>query len=206
MEEKAVKDWDEHVDLLRMLRRVYHHPTQNPRMETGPALINKMNEQVDLVYLLEKATIINEKIFRNRILKNENHDVEAELKKWYTVSEGVDHPVLGFYRRRFAYQEAEMLDQFLSLRADFFERFRELNEMEQKVQLLSLMNDGFYLRKKGQLQFFDLLSFYKFGFQHQLLLHNGIMTRITFTTAVAISNTQRNLNLPKRSFTIIRAV
>lgn len=76
-----------------------------------------MNEQIDLVYLLEKAALINEMIFRNRLLKGENHEVETELKKWCAASEGVHHPSIELYRVRFAYTEEAMLsDRGVSLR------------------------------------------------------------------------------------------
>ena len=147
MEEKLIKDWEDHVDLLRLHRRVYHHPNQNPRMKPGGQTIVEMGKQVDLVYLLEKAAIINEKLFRNRILKNENHDTEAELKIWLAASEGVAHPAIEFNKMRYGYQEETMLEQYFELRTAFLERYEELNEKEQKVHLISLLNDTIFFIK-----------------------------------------------------------
>ena len=58
LENKEIKDWEDHLDLLRLHRRIYHHPNQNPRMQPGGQTIVKMGKQLDLVYLLEKAAII----------------------------------------------------------------------------------------------------------------------------------------------------
>ena len=64
LEEMSVKEWEDHLQLFQMHRRVYHHPNQSSRMLAGSATIVRMGEELDLLYLLERAAIINEKIFR----------------------------------------------------------------------------------------------------------------------------------------------
>ena len=44
LEDKEIKDWEDHLDLLRLNRRVYHHPNQNPRMQPGGQTIVKMGD------------------------------------------------------------------------------------------------------------------------------------------------------------------
>ena len=51
LEDKPIKDWEDHLDLLRIHRRVYHHPNQSPRMKPGGQTIVEMGQQLDLVYL-----------------------------------------------------------------------------------------------------------------------------------------------------------
>ncbi len=147
LESKEVKDWEDHLDLLRLHRRVYHHPNQVPRLQSGKQIISQMGEQLDLVYLLEKAAIITEKVFRNRIRQNENHEVEKELKIWLQASEGVDHLAIDLYKMRFEYKEETMLEQYFELRTVFLKQHKELNSKEQKVHLISLMNKGFLIKK-----------------------------------------------------------
>jgi hypothetical protein len=194
LEEIPVKEWEDYLSLFLLHRRLYHHPNQSPRMQAGGMTIVKMGEQIDLIYLLEKAAIINEKIFRNRILRGENHDIKSELRIWLLASEEIDHPALDFYRYRFAYTEDNMTAQFFELRKAFFSRFAEVNEKEQKLHLLSLLNDAVWLKKKLKIELEELLPIYEFGFKHGLFLQQGIITRITFTTAIVISNSLKKFD------------
>lgn len=188
LEEKEIKDWEDHLDLLRLNRRIYHHPNQNPRMKPGGQTIVKMGEQLDLVYLLEKAVIINEKIFRNRILKNENHEVETELAVWLAVSEGVEHLAVELYRMRFGYREETMLEQYFELREVFLERYAELNLKEQKVHLISLLNDTTLLGRKKLIDITESLPIYKLGVQTEVLIDGDKMPYNLYVTIVSASN------------------
>lgn len=79
LEAMEVKDWESQLGLLyRLYRLIYHHHSQEPRMQPGASPIAKMGAQADLLYLLEKAAIINEMIARNRLIQGENHEVQAE--------------------------------------------------------------------------------------------------------------------------------
>lgn len=197
LEEKDIKDWEDHLDLLRLNRRIYHHPNQNPRMQPGGQTIVKMGEQLDLVYLLEKAAIINEKIFRNRILKNENHKIEKELAVWLKASEGVEHLAIDLYRMRFGYREETMLEQYFELREVFLERYTELNEKEQKVHLMSLINDTSLLIKANRLDIIQSLPLYKKGIKTEILLDNIKLNYRFYTTIVAASNFKKDFSFTK---------
>ncbi len=194
LEAKPVKDWEDHLDLLRLHRRVYHHPNQKPRVQTGKQIINQMSEQLELVYLLEKAAIINEKISRNRLFKNDNHDIESELKIWLTASEGVEHTAIEFYKMRFAYQEETMLEQYFELRAIFLKRYEELNEKEQKVHLISLINDTSIFVRKGVIEMSESLPIYKIGLNKGIFLTSGILAHKIYVTIVASSNSISSFN------------
>jgi len=192
LETKAIKDWEDHLDLLRLNRRIYHHPNQNPRMQPGGQTIVKMGKQLDLVYLLEKAAIINEKIFRNRILKNENHEVEKELAIWLAASEAVEHLAVELYKMRFNYEEETMLEQYFELRVVFLERYEELNEKEQKVQLLSLLNNSTYLIRRKKLIPIQVLPLYKLGLVTGILLNQGVLTFKTYVSIIVCSNLKKD--------------
>ena len=90
LETKELKEWEDHIDLLKLHRRVYHHPNAATRGIPGSQTISKIGQETELVYLLEQAATINEKIFRNRILKNENHDVEKEKEIEKNINEKLD--------------------------------------------------------------------------------------------------------------------
>jgi len=197
LENKEVKDWEDHLELLRLHRQVYHHPTQSTRMLPGGQTIVKMGEELDLVYLLEKAAIINEKIFRKRILKNENHEIEEELKKWRIISEGIENPAIDFYKMRFDYMMEDKIGQYFKLRDTYLNRYDELNKKEQKVQLVSLLNDTSRLVRA---RFFDLtetLPLYKLGLKTGIILTEGKLTFITYVTIVMASNLKKDFSFTK---------
>ncbi len=198
LEEKEVKDWEDHLDLLRLNRRIYHHPNQNPRMQPGGQTIVKMGEQLDLVYLLEKAAIINEKIFRNRILKNENHEVEEELKVWMKVSEGIEHLAVELYKMRFGHREETMLEQYFELREVFLERYGELNEKEQKVHLYSLINDTVLLIRKKQIDIPETLPIYKLGVKTKILIDKGKLPHNFYVAIISASNYKGDFNYSEK--------
>ena len=192
LEKTEVKEWEDHMELFRLYRRVYHHPNQNPRMQPGGSTIVKMGEYIDLIYLLEKAAIINEKIFRNRILKNENHDVTLELANWRKASQGVDHLAIEFYRKRFDYTEEKMLEQYYKLRKTYLEEFENLNKKEQKIHLFSLINDTKKLIRRQSLDIGESLPLYKLGLKTEMIFTEGKLTHITYFTIVTVSNAKKD--------------
>lgn len=194
LEALSHRDWKEHLDLFHFQRRIYHYPNKHPQKKRDGQTIVTMGKQLELVYLLEQAAIINEKIFRNRILKSENHEVEIALKKWHLLSEGIEHPALEFYRMRFAYTEERMLEQYFELRDAFLERYGELSLKEQKTHFASLRNDSIKLIRAGHFDITELLPLYKFGLKYGMLLENGILPYMSFSTIVAASNTKKDFS------------
>jgi hypothetical protein len=190
LEESQAKGWKAHLRLHRHYGRIYHYPSQEARMQSGGSILEKMNEQLELVYLLEKAAVINEMIARNRILRNERHDVQAALTKWLAVSEGVRHPSVDIYRLRFGGGEELGLSQYQALQTRLRETFGRLSEKDQKIHLLSLLNDGMRLVKAGRLELPDMLPLYQLGLQTDILLHEGKLSRNTYTTIVIAGNTE----------------
>ncbi len=192
LEAKPAKEWEDHLSLLALHRRIYHHEDQSRRMQPGGQTIVKMGEQIDLVYLLEKAAIIMEKIFRNRILKDESHEVTQDLEVWLKASKGIEHVAIDFYRKRFAYAEENMLDQYLELRTAFIEKYTSLNIKEQKIHLFALLNDTAFLIKKKLLKITDNLPLYKLGLKSGILFQNGKLSYATYAMIVGTSNLDKN--------------
>jgi len=204
LEDKEIKDWEDHLDLLRLNRRVYHHPNQNPRMQPGGKTIVKMGEQLDLVYLLEKAAIINEKNSRNRILKNENYQVLEDIKKWRIASEGIENSSIKLYIKRFEYTEENRLEKYFEIRSFFLKKVKVLNKKEQKIHLFSLLNDTAILIKKGIIEITEYLPLYKLGLETRVLIHHDKISINTYISIVVASNTQGNFSYTKnfiQSFT-----
>ncbi len=188
LEEKDIKDWEDHLGLLQLNRRIYHHPNQNPRMQPGGQTIVKMGEQLDLVFLLEKAAIITEKIFRNRMYKDENFLIKKELKTWSKFSEGIENLSIKLYKMRFAYKDETLLNQYFKLRIFFLKRYNELNEKEQKIHLMSLMNDTVLLIRKKQIDITETLPIYKLGLQTGILIDRGKLPHNFYVAIISASN------------------
>lgn len=194
LEVKPKKDWEDYLTLFQLHRQVYHHPNQNPRMQPGGTTIVKMGEQIDLIYVLEKAAIINEKIFRTRILKDEHHDIRAALDKWQQVSKNIQHTAIDFYRMRFEYTEENFKEKYYELRAAFLERFEELNQKEQKIHLISLLNDTTLLVRANTVTIEEGLPLYKLGIESKILLNQGILPYNIYVTVVAGSNVKQDFS------------
>ena len=189
-EENPVKNWEDHARLFLMHRGLYHHPNLSSRLQPENNTIDRMQEELTLAYLLEAASIINEMIFRNRLLNAVRHDVSKMLRVWQIMSEGVEHPAIDLYKMRFAYTDEQMLDQFLALRSAFADRFESLNLREQKIHLLSLLNDSAYLCNQSRLDITERLPLYQLGLKTGLLFHRGKLTYNTYIMIVTISNTK----------------
>lgn len=192
------KKWETHLQLLQHYERIYHYPSQEVRMQPGGSTLKEMDRQLEFVYLLEKAAIINEMMTRKRLVQNEHHDVDMSLNKWLVVSEGVQHPAVDLYRLRFSYQDQFDLTHFQDLHDQLFQYFDLLSNKQQKIHLLSLLNDGMRLIKAGQLELPDLLPLYQLGLQTGILLHQGRLSRNTFTVIVIASNTKGSFDYTRQ--------
>ncbi|MEL6717755.1 MAG: hypothetical protein AAFO82_09435 [Bacteroidota bacterium] len=188
MDDISIKEWEDHLDLYRHHRRLYHHPNQSRRIQYGSAIISRMGEELDLLYLLEKATILNEKKFRNRILQNEQHETEHDLQLWLQATKHLQHPAIEFYRMRFAYTEENRLAHYRKLRAAFMEGYEELGELQQKIHLTSLLNDTTILIKEKSISTIELLPLYKLGLKANLIFHREKLSYHTYSTVVGASN------------------
>ncbi len=188
LEQKEIKSWEDHYELLQLLRGIYHHPGQNPRMQPGGTTIVKMGEQIDLLFLLEKAAIINEKISRNRILKNENHDIAFDLNIWQQAANRFDHPAILLYKLRFEYTADNMLEKYQQLKKTYLAQFKNLNQKEKKIHLISLINDSVVLIRAKKIDLSARLPLYKLGLENGFLLSNGVLSLRTFVSILTDSN------------------
>jgi hypothetical protein len=190
LEEEPVKSWDDNLLLFRLQQSIYHHPTKSPRNKAGDQTIVQLGDRLDLLYLLEKAVIIEEKRTRFRVLQNEPHDVNMDIERWLIAAEGMEHPAIQLYRLRFELPSTPGIDHYWEIREAFAEQLPLLNEREQKLHLIYLINDTMQLIKQGVFDITEILPLYKVGLGANLLLHNGQMTVNTYTSIVVASNTK----------------
>lgn len=197
IESKEIKEWEDHLALLQLYRKVYHHPNQSLRMKPANHTLEKMSLPIDLIYLLEKAAIINEKIFRNRLIKGENHDVSLELEKWLVLSKNHHHPAIILYQMRFNYTDDNFLNHYLSIRKFFLENFEKLNHVDKKINFFSLVNDTSKLIRSRVFDITEHLPLYKIGLKTQIIFNEGTLTYFTYSMIVAASNTKKDFKFTK---------
>jgi len=187
LENKKPKDWDDHFSLFQFNKQAYHSPSPNSTIPDSKSIV-KMDEHLNAIFVLEKAQIIKEKIFRNRILKNENHELEREIKNWLAIAEVTNMPSVELYKIRFKSYDANSKQRFIKLESEFKKRFESLNPKEQQEHLFMLLNDLVFLRRKKNATIEELLDLYKFGLETDAIFINGFLTPTTYTTVVSYSN------------------
>lgn len=188
IEAKEVATWEDLLFLFQTNRQIYHYPTEGRRMTPGLATIRDMDDQLDLIYALEKAVILNEKMVRNRLLRNENHDIEQLLNKWRVISDGIQHPAIQLFRQRFEYTEKGMVEEYFALKEAFYSKSEKLDTYQQRIHLMSLINDTAFLKGKGLIDIEESFSLYKLGLDSGVLQQTGMLTRMTYITIVTSSN------------------
>ena len=189
LEKQPVKAWEDYLDLFLLYRMVNFHPSQSGNYKIPANVLDLMQQTLDLVFLLETGSIINEKIFRSRIKRHEEYQIDHSMGIWKALKASYDHPSLHFFMDRFSYDEEAFLEQFFQLRDQFVEKFNKLNLRDQKIHLQSLFNDGSLLTRSGQIGISELLPLYQLGLERQLLQQDGILPPTIFATVVSASNT-----------------
>ena len=197
LESKSIKTWEDENLLLRLRRQLYHHPNQTWRMNPESTLLSEMDQNLDLTYLLQKATNINEKIFRMRILRDTHFDVEKDIYNWLQLAEGIDLPTINLYRKRFHYTEEKLLHQYFLLKEDFIADFEKLAKSDQQVHLLSLLNDSTHLRRRGLIDLSDTLPLFKLGMSSGILIEKNRLDPLLFVMIVSASNLKRDFEFTR---------
>ena len=170
---------------------------QNFQTSRDSKMIERMDKNLELMYVLAKAEILNEQIFRNKYLKKDNYEIEEILKKWEKNCEGLQHISLGLYKERFAHTEENMSKAYLKLKSQFFEKFHKLHERDQKIHLISLINDSIILRRKKQLELEELFPLYKLGIENGSILDQGKINQNVYVAIVTIGNQTKNYHFTK---------
>ncbi len=150
-----------------------------------------MSEQIDLLYLLEKAALIQRNDYPKPAFQNGRPRCRLKhCNKWHTTAEGIHHPGIDLYRLRFSYGGEVSLSQYQELQAAFMDNLAALNERDKKIHLLSLINDAKQLIKSGNLDITECLPLYQLGLTTGAILNYGKLSSNTFMTIVTASNTK----------------
>ena len=192
VEEIEIKEWEDHLHLFQMHRRVYHHPNQKRLIQTGKNSIIKMGDNLTVAFIIEKAAIINEKIFRNKILQNEKHEVKKDIENWINLSLGYKNTSIELYQKRFEYNEKNMLEKYFEIRNLFLDRYNELNEKDQKMHFFYLLNDTTILGKARYVDITESLPLYKLGLKAGILFSEGKLTQTTYMNILMSSNAKKD--------------
>ena len=191
VEEIEIKEWEDHLHLFQMHRRVYHHPNQKLRMRLGSNSILNMGHSIDIIFLMEKAYILQEKMIRSRILKNENYEIEIELEEWFKISGRINHPSIELYKLRLKNKNENIAEEYLEFKEVFFKKFEALNKNEQRIHLMAVINETGKLSRARYIEVSELLPLYQLGLRTKLLFNQGKLTHITYYSIIMSSNVQK---------------
>ncbi len=183
---KKIKDWDDYLNLMQCYKMAYNYTSPNIKIPDKTSII-ELNKNLDVIYALEKASVIKEQIVRNRVLKNENHDIENEIKKWTSVAKDIHHPSVDLYKIRFSKNKDGLKQKYTHILKEFKKRFEELDFKEQQDHLFSLLNDLALLRRKKSGTISEQLDLYKFGFKTGTILINGQVSPSTYSSFLSYS-------------------
>ena len=189
LENIDIKSREDDFYLLRLHLRKYHHTTSSKRQQPRENGRDNINTQLDRIYLQEKAVLINEHIFRQRIFKNESYETETELQIWNDIARGKNDLKTELYRKRFAFHKSGSLADFKVWKTYFEAYCHLLNSDTQKIVFTSLINEGLTLIRTQRADYKLLFSLYKFGLKTGFLLHNGIISFSSYSNLVTVSNT-----------------
>lgn len=189
LEKQPTKEWEDNITFTLLKQQLFQHLNQSLlNLKESNALLSEMDRNLETTYLLQKATNINAKIFRTRILKNANFEVKKDIKNWLSMADGIAHPSINLFRQRFQYNENNLLNQYFNLKEDLLSNFELLNKMEQQVHLLSLINDASDLRKKGFIDLSDTLPLFKLGLSSRILIEKNILNPGIYVMIISASN------------------
>ncbi|PHN07615.1 hypothetical protein [Flavilitoribacter nigricans] len=198
LEEHPTKEWKDHLSLYNWYRQIYHSSDSQTRMQAGNPTIHAMEGELDLLYALEKAAILNEKMSRQQVLRDESYEITSAISNWEALVQGICHPSIALYRLRFTYLGKDLWTVYQELHPQVVQQLPQLNAKEQKIHLLSLLNDSIRLVKSGHLDIVDLLPLYQLGLATGVLLNRGKLSRSTYTQIVMISNTKGDFAYTER--------
>ena len=188
LEEKEIKDWEDYLQLFKLQRQVYDSPIYKERMNAENPIISKMDENLQIVYLLEKATLILEKDSRNSVLKDSNFDIEKDLEVWKMGAKNIKLYAFDLYRKKLEPSEESILNQYYSVRDDFLQNYKKLNKKDQKTHLSVLLNDAMKLRKHRLIDLSETMQLYKLGLSEDILTDGKFLDRAHFVSIISVSN------------------
>ena len=187
LESQPLREWEEELQLLLLYRRKYHHSAQKQVFKDGYKLVTNMMDQLNMVYLMESAVVLNEKLNRGRILKENHAYLREEKRLWTDLHTLYGNDALKYFELKF--ESAGMVNE--NLKNSLFELLMDnwdyLNTRQRKIQLFSLLNDSALLFKNGKHSAYQILQLYKLGLSSGTLLTNNIISPITFINAVSLS-------------------
>ena len=126
LEDKKGKNMDDYFHLMSFNQTAYHYASPNSKVPDHQSIVS-LSKNLEINYVLEKARVIKELIVRNRLLKNENHDIETEIKKWKVIAKDIHHPSIDLYKIRFSANDENLKPIHTQTANEFRKRFHELS-------------------------------------------------------------------------------
>lgn len=188
LETKSIKSWLDFLQLTLLYEGQYFQPNSSMKIQSGQDILSKAENYLDSFYAIGKYRLLNEYAERKKILMETNH-LEKKTRLMKLMAIHVDLPIIKYYQLRLKTKHKSPLEKYLSLKEFFVKNGMLLPIKEQKVFLLSLINDASKLKVSGYKEGLpEMFEIYQIGLQTKLLIHQGQITDRSYTNIITISN------------------
>lgn len=191
---KQKKNWDseDHLHSYKLNKQLDSQPSLTLKERKNSSALKEAMEQLKLYILLENASSINSSLSLNRALKRTDNTISLEIGNWLKLSEGVAHPSINIFRKRFEFPADDDENRFKTLEPIFLKNYKSIHPKEQKIHFALLLNDFMRLRGKGKVDLMESLPLYKLGAEENWILQEGTISAIQFANIVSVSNAAKD--------------
>lgn len=186
LDRKKQKTTDDYHKMAMLNQALFEEPSGKFRYQNNATeILSAYNRNLDLYYLKSKLILWNEQKERQYIVNEAKIPIEQLKVLLFTIIPVENLPVdIRIYLMRLE----KGLDVFKELKEAYFLHFESLSKNDQRNILRLLINDAGKLYRQSQENFvLDIYNLYLFGFEHMLLLENGILTYGSFVNFISFA-------------------
>lgn len=180
IEEEYPKTAKDYLDLNQLYQQLYYQPSTHLRIKPGFSVINRAQNNLAAYYQLQHYKYLHDAEIRAKMLK----DTSDEKKESFELPIAVK-----LYQNRLLRTGELTVPAYLSFKSLYYEHFEDLTYEHQQYFLFGCINDSVNLNANKEINALnELFEHYQFGFKHDLLLHHGKMSAITFNNIILVAS------------------
>ncbi|MFK8010384.1 MAG: hypothetical protein AB8H03_28780 [Saprospiraceae bacterium] len=166
----------------------YSNHQETNRQKLNGQILKIATEHLDYFYLLQKqqfefAIKSHEKLFKEKIEISTIRKTKVDLQK---------EPIFNLYQIIIKGLSVNNNEVYLKLESLFKEKIYELGRNDKVIILKVLLNYSSRKINEGREKYYaKMLSLYKFGLKHNLLIENGLISETTFTNIITIGSYEK---------------
>lgn len=179
-----------YLELKRLNQDLFFHTDTN-KHQSGAELLNQTMQNLDAYYFLSKLQLHAEMTTRENIFA-EKHRVRL-LKESIDQAQQFflpDNPLCQIYIHIIElHQDAGEEDTFSSTWTLFKKFINQIDRQQQQIILNHLLNHCIRLINQGASEYkSQLFELYQFGIEHELIIENNQITRVTFSNIISLGS------------------